>query len=408
VTRPPDPVSLLRTQYERFPYPPIPFLALPRAREGDRLRLKDHRGKRILVAGSGTLEALVVAQAHPDASEIVAVDLSARSIAISKKRFAFFRMARPFTKLPSIQFVVGDLTYLDLGKFDYILASNLLHHSENPPLLLLNLTRRLLENGVIRVVTYPKGSRFWMRKTSEWLKSRGLTPSTDRLVKKSRELIRTLPLGHPIRSCFDSQPETRTLPGLVDAFFNACENPLSPLEWARASQSSGLELMEEGQNTDSRSSFLDPFLGAGKLNIWEKLQILDDTWELCSNPVLWFRKTHAEKSRASDFVPASQETFETGLKRAEGLMNQAGKTLLDYQNWLRREVGPRVSPKHPSELLRGLSLTEYDLSQLDLISALAGGAVTGAAAAAVDGAVAAAGVAADSGEASDFFSPPRL
>src|SRR4051812_12385487 len=100
--------DLVRDQYERFPYPPAPWMALPRRGQGEALRLEnagiDHAGKRILVAGAGTLEGLVAAEMHPRAREIVAVDLSESSLQAMRKRIILRRVARPFSrKLPPIR-----------------------------------------------------------------------------------------------------------------------------------------------------------------------------------------------------------------------------------------------------------------------------------------------------------------
>ena len=77
-------------------------MALPRRHEGRVLSFEEgtrhafgnarsHAGARILVAGCGTLEALVVAEAHPLAREIVALDCSTRSIARLNRRIGLAR-----------------------------------------------------------------------------------------------------------------------------------------------------------------------------------------------------------------------------------------------------------------------------------------------------------------------------
>ena len=92
----------VRQHYERFPYPPIPAAALPRRGQGVPLSWEygserafgersTGRGRRILVVGAGTLEALVVGLANPRAQEVVALDLSARSLARLKRRVALVR-----------------------------------------------------------------------------------------------------------------------------------------------------------------------------------------------------------------------------------------------------------------------------------------------------------------------------
>jgi len=102
-------MDLVRQQYERFPYPPIPSFALPLRKQGKLLQYElgihflckyrkqffgspleeeafTHNGKTILVVGAGTLEPLVVAQMHPQAKKIIALDISKRSLGTLKKK----------------------------------------------------------------------------------------------------------------------------------------------------------------------------------------------------------------------------------------------------------------------------------------------------------------------------------
>lgn len=377
----------VREQYNRFPYPPVPWLAIPRRGEGQGLRFElgtrlafgashSHAGIRILVAGAGTLEALVVAQTHPLAREVVAVDLSRASLRRLRSRLRVHRFARPFSRLAPLTCVEGDLlTWEPEGRFDYILASNLLQHVEDPAALFARLAGWLDTESLLRVVTYPKASRVWMRATSRYLREQGLSAQTSGLVRESRVAISKLAADDPIRSCFESQPETGTEAGLVDAFFNACENPLSPLEWREASARAGLELVADTQTESSRSDFLSEILPpTAPLSRWEKLEVLDDLLELCANPVLWLKKKDTlsppeAKAHAAKGAEALPEDWRAeigqGLRRAEPLLAKAGLTLEDAHRALREKVGPRVSAprRGRSRPLPGLSLAEYELTE---------------------------------------------
>jgi SAM-dependent methyltransferase len=293
-----DPV---RAQYERFPYPPVPWMALPRRGEGARLAFERgfrlaygeeqaHDGIRILVAGAGTIEPLVVAQAHPRARELVAVDVSQASLRTLGRRAALRRVARPFSAHPPMRRIAADLRSWEDGKFDYILASNCLHHVEDPAALLERLAGWLAPGGLLRLVTYPCASRIWMREASGLLKSGGLAPARGAR-RRAFALIAGLPEGHPARVAFESHPENGSDTGVIDAFLHARERPLRPLEWARACARAGLSLAAEDQEAASRSSFLDELAPEARaLDPWIKLQILDDLLELCANPVLWLRR----------------------------------------------------------------------------------------------------------------------
>ena len=418
-------IESVRDQYERYPYPPIGLLALPRRGQGTSLSYElgmqllsnkkpaSHRGKRILVAGAGTLEALIVAQAHPLAREVVAVDLSGSAISRLRARTALARvrsLINPSLVLAPVKFVRADLHQWELGTFDYIIASNILHHVPDPALLLKRLSSWLVPDGILRMVTYPKSSRIWMRQTAAWLKLNGVTPGAQNPCRNARAVINRLPRNHPIFSCFDSHPETTTPTGIVDAYMNACENPLGPLEWQAACAQASLAWIGETQRETSTGGFLTDLLPATRiLTPWQKLQILDDLLELCANPVIWLRKTEAlpeleagfpsdfrenlnyvknrESSRTLDFSKdlrpeavweairfggthwirlSSTVRWELaqGLRRAEALLGLAGVSLDQGLKSLRDHVGPRVSVPPTCRILPGLSIIDYNCAEL--------------------------------------------
>jgi len=435
----------VRQQYQRFPYPPISALALPRRGQGQALQYEravelardkqlsaitpaDHHDIRILVVGCGTLEALVVAQAHPQAREIVALDLSQRSLASLRRRLRWAR-ARDLLylaplrgqRLPPVQLVEADvLEWQDAEGFDYILANNMLHHTEAPATTLQHLTGLLKPGGVMRVVTYPAMSRFWVRQTSAWLQWHGLSPATENLKQRAAEVIEKLPQPHPIRSCFEAHSETVKTAGLVDAFFHVCEKPLSPMQWQQATETAGLEWLGETQSPYCRAEFLPELLPATKkLTPWQQLQVLDDVLELNTNPVWWFCKRTAVSSRRkintsfqrmpesssgrcrSDETQLNKVFFSTpdqvemqnelvsgerisdlktqlhkewylpsetywqlglSLQRAERLLQPAGCSVEALIETMRVDVGPRVA-KGGWELL-GLTMGEYPTTEL--------------------------------------------
>ncbi len=340
-----------------------------------------HTGKKILVAGAGTLEALVVANQHPLAQSIVALDFSHHSLEILRQRV---KWARFFRKLPPITFVHADIKDWEGESFDYVLASNLLHHSDQPSLLLKKLRSHLSDNGLLRVVTYPKQSRIWMRLAAQWFKLQGLSAHTPELYKKAKQTLTLLPATHPIRSCFESHPETHKKAGLIDSFFHALENPLGPLEWEKAFDDASLQLVGESQNKTSQSAFLtEIFPETGALPTWTKLQILDDLLELCANPILWAVKTKPYPKQSPlcsafsrveiQFDPDTTQIpscifreINEGLARVQTLLAGTPLALKDVLQTLKEKVGPRVNPLNPDKILPGLSLGEYPYFQLGI------------------------------------------
>lgn len=402
----PDP---LRAQYDRHPYPPIPVWALPapsienaRYEHGARLAFgapRSHEKIEILVAGCGTFEAVALGRAHPRAARLTAIDWSPASIKMLRNRARLARVAAflplPGRRLPPLEIVEADFMTWDPGprRFDVIYASNVLHHLPDPARGLARLAGWLKPDGLIRMVTYPRGSRLFMRATSAWLRAdlrrNGIDPESisSRPAKEWMPIVRAsidaLPENDPIRSCFESQPETGTPAGLIDAFLNARENPLSPLEWGAACQDAGLALAGECQDEGSRSTFLDEMLPKlHGLDAWEKLQILDDVLELCVNPIIWL-VPHPQIQREEHGSPLPQagegnQAFrvESGgegrkswspslshqLRRADRMLRTAGSSLAELIPRLQAEVGPRVTPD--DRALPGLSILDHDWQAL--------------------------------------------
>ncbi len=410
----------VRDQYEKFPYPPIPAFALPRRGQGEELRfergaemaaglIEPHDGKRILVAGCGSIEALVVGQVHPRAAEVVAIDLSRASI----RRLRMRRALAIGRKLPPMKFVAADLHEWSCGEFDYIIATNILQHVADPGDLLGRLAGWLAPGGLMRVVTYPKANRIFVRAAGAWLRMHGLTIQTLGLERRARQCIELLDAAHPARLAFENHPESGSAAGIADAFLHTCENPLSPDQWGVAAGAAGLTLIGESQTKTSRGGFIDELFPAAResvLNAWDKLELLDRLLELCANPILWFEKRAGEEpgergnseessglrsepahdvaapdgillgsttdpARAAREIEASpsrpvylasvlRSELAEDLRCAAGLLGRCGLDIEDALDMLRREVGPRVSPPPGGVDLPGLTLSDYDCAEL--------------------------------------------
>jgi len=104
--------------------------------------------RRILVAGCGTgSEAFSLQRRLPDA-RIVAVDFSARSIAVAR------RLAQRAPEMRGIRFVVADLASPKLGAkvgrgFDFVSCHGVLSYIPNPERALRNLARCLAPGGAL-------------------------------------------------------------------------------------------------------------------------------------------------------------------------------------------------------------------------------------------------------------------
>jgi len=413
----------VKAQYERFPYPPIGRWALPTSAPVAKLGLARLQciapafslsrnlpgaAKRVLVVGCGTLEPLLVARANPHCEEMVAIDLSASSIQRLRHRWRWARQLQQIKLWRHSSFQtelnaqVVDLFQYQGGDFDFVVASNVLHHTSDPAAALRHLAAQLKPKGVLRLVTYPKRSRFWLRLTGEWLRWHGIEQQTPNLVKNCRRVMASLPSEHPIRLCFETHREARRATGIVDAFLHALENPLAPREWETAARKAGLRLVAEDQHPLSQSNFLTQLLPEAKqLSAWDQLQILDDTLELSTNLVLWFVKEDKSESAltslgmdpesrpmsslaTSPHVLSSTSSIEevtcltgaelslpsqvfwelgTGLRDAAMCLAPVGVTVQELVERLRQEVGAHVSPDG-KRTLPGFAVSDYNTEAL--------------------------------------------
>jgi SAM-dependent methyltransferase len=155
----------VRSQYEALPYP-------PRKPSEERQRLlrtwledlaminhycyagkQDFRnGFRVLVAGGGTGDATIflAEQLKSTDAQIVHLDFSRASLEIARERAAI----RKLTNISWIHDSLLNLPSLDLGKFDYINCSGVLHHLADPDAGLQALRAVLKEDGALGVMVY--------------------------------------------------------------------------------------------------------------------------------------------------------------------------------------------------------------------------------------------------------------
>jgi SAM-dependent methyltransferase len=143
----------VKEQYEEFPYPRW---------QGFARQIKDEeaegslRGKKasILVAGCGTgKEPIELATVFPDA-QILAFDLSKSSLVYGMQK------ARELG-ITNITFRRGDILGLETfdRRFDYVTASGVLHHMEDPARGWKILTNLLRPGGLMRIALYSRIAR---------------------------------------------------------------------------------------------------------------------------------------------------------------------------------------------------------------------------------------------------------
>lgn len=248
----------VRAQYEALPYPPRD----PRD-EAIRLvigtpshileinhylfagRLNFNRPFRALVAGGGTGDAcIMLAQQLADRrcpAEVVYLDLSTASRAICEAR----AKARG---LRNIQFLTGsllDLPGMNIGLFDYIDCTGVLHHLPDPAAGMKALAAVLQPEGGVGVMLYGQYGRTGVYPLQEMLRT--LAPpsmATEDRIAMAKRLIRFLPTTNLFRrNPYLNDHVTGGDSGLYDLLLHSIDRAYTVPEIADLTAAAGLRVV---------------------------------------------------------------------------------------------------------------------------------------------------------------------
>ena len=251
-------VADVRAQYEALPYPPRD----PRD-EAIRLitgtpshileinhylfagRLSFNRPFRALVAGGGTGDAcIMLAQQLADRrcpGEVVYLDLSTASRAICEAR----AKARG---LRNIQFLTGsllDLPNMNIGLFDYIDCTGVLHHLPDPAAGMKALAAVLQPEGGVGVMLYGQYGRTGVYPLQEMLRT--LAPpsmATEDRIAMAKRLIRFLPTTNLFRrNPYLNDHVTGGDSGLYDLLLHSIDRAYTVPEIADLTSEAGLRVV---------------------------------------------------------------------------------------------------------------------------------------------------------------------
>jgi SAM-dependent methyltransferase len=253
-----SPVDDVRAQYEALPYPPRD----PRE-EAIRLitgtpshileinhylfagRLNFNRPFRALVAGGGTGDAcIMLAQQMADRrcpGEVVYLDLSTASREVCEAR----AKARG---LRNIQFLTGsllDLPTMNIGTFDYIDCTGVLHHLPDPAAGIQALASVLQPEGGMGVMLYGQYGRTGVYPLQEILRT--IAPPSmaieDRIAMTKR-LMRFLPTTNLFRrNPYLNDHVTGGDAGLYDLLLHSCDRAYTVPEIGTLASSAGLRVV---------------------------------------------------------------------------------------------------------------------------------------------------------------------
>jgi hypothetical protein len=291
--------------YEVRPYPPVGFLTpfLSGLRQDDLPLLNYQAGyascyggldgaaqrPKILVAGCGTLEPVAVAMANLEA-DLVAVDVSARSLRKLRWQARLRGLGR------RIRMVQSDIESFTETGFDYVIATGLLHHLENPALALRHLSGLAGEKAVFRLMVYSRWGRDLLYGAKDLAGRLGVgSPSA------LRSMLASLPSDHPYRIYFHLYGDSATDTGISDGFLHPWDQPFTALGLRELLAQAGLELGAflhgPGGLPEAADALADFRSDQGE---WERLAVLDALGQLEENFCLFAGRFRSPP--ASDWV----------------------------------------------------------------------------------------------------------
>lgn len=267
----------VQAQYEEHPYPRWRFLGEPQALTVDN-RIRRHlphlrpeqrprlqAGGRdtldILIAGCGTgRNALWCAREYPGA-RMLAVDLSATSLAYAMMKAGDLRMH-------NIEFLQGDLLELPAlaRQFDLIESIGVLHHMEQPAAGLAALARCLRPGGWMRIALYSYIARQAVRTARERIAERGCLPTPDGIRRFRHELLSNA--ADPLARLCTRWRDFFSLAECRDLLFHVQEHQFTAYGLEQLIAPTGLEFMGFEPTTPLPAHIEPPITDWSSLRQW--------------------------------------------------------------------------------------------------------------------------------------------
>lgn len=267
--------QLVREQYERFPFPnedPATFGVLHVQSRLSDFATANHyafgglrtlpppssaRPFRVLIAGCGTgtsVEAWALQlSAWAPGSDVVAVDLSAASLAITKQRLDASSQHMQRVNVTLLRASITNLPRSTLGSFDFINCVGVLHHLKDPLAGLNALRRHLYADGGMVIMMYAPYGRAGVYAVQNMARLVVESSTRGRLsgevIALVRDVLRELPAGHALRlfrSDFNSPGFADDLnyldENIVDDFLHAQDTSYTVAQLSQLVRDAGMRM----------------------------------------------------------------------------------------------------------------------------------------------------------------------
>ncbi len=210
----------VQRHYQRYPYPEYPLIASVKRCDTYALNLSalwcrfngalpPASAKQILLAGCGTFSPYPWSVANPDAG-ITALDLSERSLRRARLHCLLHGRTNVVYKCGSL--LDDDAT---AGKYGLIDSYGVLHHLDNPLSGLKSLEKRLLPDGILRIMLYSRYARREEESIRRALRLLGVSNSA-----QARQLLKKAKAGSRLAEYMATTDEIGTDAGIADALLH--------------------------------------------------------------------------------------------------------------------------------------------------------------------------------------------
>ncbi len=249
----------VQMQYESYPYPlrsPNDDLSQSHTISTlENLRAVNHycfRGQhdwtrpfRILVAGGGTGDSSTALgqqlQAIGCEGEVVYLDLSKTSLKIARDR----AKAAGLSNVTFLQGSLLEVGAMELGKFDYINCSGVLHHLDEPEAGMLALSGVLAPHGAMGIMIYGELGRTGVYHAQQMLRLLNKGQSTPEMVALARRLLPGLPHSNWLvknnECCFRAELDDTEI---VDRFLHSCDRAYRVPTAVKLMASAGMHIVD--------------------------------------------------------------------------------------------------------------------------------------------------------------------
>jgi SAM-dependent methyltransferase len=174
----------------------------------------------ILIAGCGTSQAARWAARYPEAT-VVGIDISPASLDATQRLVERHQLDNLELRETPVEDVGG------LGiEFDQIVCTGVLHHLADPPAGLRALRDVLAPEGALQLMVYARYGRLGIDLMRDYSRRLGLG-TTESDIEDLRQVLREVPLGHPIDHQLRETADFRDPGAVADALLNPRERSYS-------------------------------------------------------------------------------------------------------------------------------------------------------------------------------------